>query len=123
VRPSPFPRRVATSQHRIASSGSAPLRLNAVTSLMSFDGSWRDAKPLCRLVDCHVKRFRVLSGEAEAQSIFATIVGLAILRARFAHLAPAWGMIEAKSVNWLATRCPIARELIESVVRQLADSE
>jgi hypothetical protein len=51
-----------------------------------------------------VDEFAVLAGQAKADAIFATIVAVAILRARFIDRAAAWRLIEGKALKWLTGR-------------------
>jgi hypothetical protein len=52
--------------------------LRGVVDLQQFDGSWNDAQKLCSLVQRKVNEFP----EVKASDAFATIVALAILRAK-----------------------------------------
>jgi hypothetical protein len=94
--------------------------LGDVTALQAFDGSWGNAGQLFDLIQRRVAEFSVLSREAKRKAIFATIVGIAILRAKFAEKEPAWRIVERKALKWLAARDAGFEELIEEAVRQLA---
>jgi hypothetical protein len=102
------------------SSVSGVLDLGDVTALQEIDGSWGNADELFELAKCRIAEFSALAGAKEANAIFATIVGVAILRARFQDKAPAWRMIEGKALKWLSGRCAEFEQLIDEAVRQLS---
>jgi hypothetical protein len=105
---------------RTESGKSASFDLRSVTSLQSINGSWTSVDALFELISRRIPLFSSLAGHAEADAVFATIIGVAILRTKFQDRAPAWRMIEAKAVKWLTGRCDDFRALIDEAVRQLS---
>jgi hypothetical protein len=101
-------------------SGAVSLDLRAVTSLQSLDGSWPNSQPLFALVGRRVGEFTSLARGPQKDAIFATIVAVAILRAKCRERQPAWKMIEAKALQWLSVRCIGFEALIEAAVGQLS---
>jgi hypothetical protein len=116
---SPPPRREKREAKR-HSKESGSVALSAITSRQAIDGSWGNVEELFDLAKCRVAEFTSLAGAEEAPAIFATIVAVAILRAKFQDKAPAWKMIEGKAIRWLSGRCADCEQLIEEAARQLS---
>jgi hypothetical protein len=94
-----------------------PFSLKDVVSLQSINGSWQEVEPLFELMETRVPEFAALSSHAEARAVFATIVGLAILRVIFPKKAAAWRMVEAKALKWLTHRGVDNETLIAEAAR------
>jgi hypothetical protein len=91
-----------------------------VTSLQKIDGSWQDAQALLKMFRCAIEIFPSLVSPEDGDEIFATIIGVAILRAEFQDKAVAWRMIEAKALKWLTGRCEDFEMLIDQVRSQVS---
>jgi hypothetical protein len=93
------------------------LYLGDVTADQEIDGSWQNVEVLFDLIGDRIEPFNSLSGEADANAIFATIVAVAILRAKFQDRAAVLRLIEQKALTWLFGRCGDVETMIGEVVR------
>jgi hypothetical protein len=98
----------------------AVFKFRDVTDRQEIDGSWKNATLLLDRVGGAIQVFPELDGVDRADEIFATIVALAILRAKCMENAAAWRMIEGKAVRWLKARGVDFEPLIARAVAGLS---
>jgi hypothetical protein len=77
----------------------------SITSLQTIKGFWKDAGKLGKLLGVpKIAAFPQLQNVEDENSIFASVLALAILRKTFSSNRASWSLIEEKCLNWLASQ-------------------
>jgi pyruvate/2-oxoglutarate dehydrogenase complex dihydrolipoamide acyltransferase (E2) component len=93
--------------------------LRRLTDLQEVDGSWRDGSAVAKAGEVKATIWAELAAREGGALIFATILALAILRAKAAVRKAAWFLIEEKALRWLKTQGVEPESLISRALAEL----
>jgi hypothetical protein len=93
--------------------------VRSVTDLQEVNGSWRDSQAVAKAGQVKAKVWSDLAGQKGGAVIFATILALAILRAKAAGRRAAWFLIEEKALKWLRAQGVEPEGLISRALAEL----
>jgi hypothetical protein len=93
--------------------------LSRVTDLQEVDGSWREGGAVARAAGVRAELWADLARVEGGAVIFATILALALLRAKAGARKAAWFLLERKALGWLKARGVEAEPLISRALAEI----